>query len=117
MSEQNKQYKDEFRHIAEQYLSQEHTEPWTDDESASQLVSCIYHSGLWDKGFRDRFPALAKKKISTIDEDDIRAYLTMVVCTDRTQEGCIDSHIRSGKLSALLRRWLEIQSETEGQNG
>ena len=35
-------------------------------------------------------------------------YLTMIICTDRTQEGCIDAHIQNGKLEALLRRWLDL---------
>jgi hypothetical protein len=32
----------------------------------------------------------------------------MIICTDRTQEGCIDAHIQNGKLEALLRRWLVL---------
>lgn len=117
MTERNTQYQDELRRAAEEFLDHRHTAPWTDDESARQLVSCIYHSGLWDKGFRDRFPDLRRKKISEMSGADIRAYLTMIVCTDRTQEGCIDRHIQSGKIDALLHRWLDIQREMEGQNG
>ena len=107
----NKQHnydKDALREEIQSFLDAEHKVPWTKDESACRLVHFIYHGGIWDEDFRSRVPDLKRKRVQRLNEAEILSYLTMIVCTDRTQEGCIDAHIQNGKLEMLLRRWLEL---------
>ena len=98
-----------FRQVAEQYVRQSHVVPWTYDAGTEDLVAAVYHCGVWDKDYRTRFPELKKKPVSKMDEAEIYAYLTMIICTERTQDGCIDAHILNGKLLALVKRWLELE--------
>ena len=90
------------------YLETEHNVHWIKDEAVCRIVHFVYHGGIWDEDYRNRFPALKRKHIDHLSEAEVLSYLTMIICTDRTQEGCIDAHIQNGKLEALLRRWLEL---------
>ena len=100
--------KEALREEIEYFLDAEHKAPWTKDEAACRLVHFVYHGGIWDEDFRGKFPALKRKSFQHMNEADILSFLTMIVCTDRTQEGCVDEHIRNGKLEKLLRRWLDL---------
>lgn len=102
-----------MKEIAKTFLAASHAAPWVRDESARALVNFVYEGGVWDAHAREKYPLIRKKPSREWSLDDVFAYLTFIVVVDRTNEGCIDSHIADGTVAGLLRRYLELV-EVEG---
>ena len=102
-----------MKEIAKTFLAASHAAPWVRDESARALVNYVYEGGVWDAHAREKYPLIRKKPSREWSLDDVFAYLTFIVVVDRTNEGCIDSHIADGTVAGLLRRYLELV-EVEG---
>ena len=99
----------QIREIITQYLQTAHTAAyWFEDASARAVMELIYRQDIWDGDFRARYPAVRDKQIPAMDAAEIRTVLTWIACMERTHEGTFDESIRSGRLEALLRRWLAL---------
>ena len=97
-----------MKKIAKTFLAVPHTAPWIHDESASALVNFVYEGGIWDAHAREKYPAIRQKSSQEWSMDEVFAYLTFIAVMDRTNEGCIDSHIADGTIASLLHRYLEL---------
>lgn len=87
--------------------------PWTRNEQASRLVRYIYEGTLWDSRYREKIRSILDKDIDDLTVPEIGTYLTFIVATDRTNDGCIDAHIENGTVLKLLTRYLELMEAAE----
>ena len=105
-----------MKEIAREYLKKDHDAAGTSvhgfpDQECEALHRFVYHGGIWDAHARKKYPVIRLKKPSEWTLDDIYAYLTFIVLTERTQEGCFEAHIKDGTINRLLERYLELEGE------
>lgn len=99
-----------MKDIARDYLAQcpMNTTPWLYNDAASRLLEYVYSSGIWDRDYQMKSAEIRKKKISTLTENEIYTYLTVIIGGDRINEGLYDDSIANGTIEKLLRRYLEV---------
>lgn len=103
-----------MKQIAETILSENtlnHPTDWALDEGYDALFNYVYREDVWDGDFREKIAEVREKDVSTLSYDEIRTYLTFIFCMERTNDGCVEGHIRNGILPALMKRYLELEGE------
>ncbi len=91
------------------------TTPFEKCDAAQTLMECIYSPSVWQNDFRQRISDILEKEINQLSLNEVLAYLTFIICTERTQNGCYDGNIRNGVIVILLNRYLEL-TEQEAQS-